>query len=251
MTLIALILVLVAAWVLGRIGWRRTGRTLGILVVVAFLAIGCGVVPSWMLSQLQAGLSAKIPAMHDTGHTVIIVLGGGTDLDSEDDELRVPAQVDGRVTKTVELYRACGSDCRVIVSGGNPQGHQQSEAAVYGRELIALGVDPKSLILEGRSLNTWQNAQFTAKLLPLQTTQTLLVTSGVHLRRSRLYFARFGIHATPVRADFERARLSPIPLGANFMLADAAIHEYMGIALFYVYEAFGWNNMTAKGPGAL
>jgi uncharacterized SAM-binding protein YcdF (DUF218 family) len=112
-------------------------------------------------------------------------------------------------------------------------------------------VDPKNLILEDRSLNTWQNAQFTAALLPLQTTRTVLVTSGLHVLRSRLYFARFGIHAIPVRADFERARLAPIPLGANFMLADAAIHEYSGIALYYVYEAFGWNAMTAKGPGAL
>ena len=251
MTLIALIAVALAAWALRTIGWRRSARILGALVVLAFLAIGCGLVPWWMLGQLQAGLSAKIPAMDGAGHTVIIVLGGGTELDNVDGELRVPAQVYGRLTKTVELYRACRSDCKVLVSGGNPQGHQLPEAPVYGRELIALGVDPKNLILEDRSLNTWQNAQFTARLLPLQTTRTLLVTSGLHELRSRLYFARFGIHAVPVRADFERARLSPIPLGANFMLADAAIHEYSGIALFYVYEAFGWNNMTARGPGAL
>ncbi len=251
MTLIALIAVALVAWALRTIGWRRSARTLAALVVLGFLAIGCGLVPWWMLTHLQAGLSAKIPDMRATDRTVIIVLGGGTELDTVDDQLRVPAQVYGRLTKTVELYRACGGACKVLVSGGNPQGHQLSEAAVYGRELTALGVDPKSLILEDRSLNTWQNAQFTATLLPLQTTRTVLVTSGLHVLRSRLYFARFGIHATLVRADFERARLSPIPLGANFMLADAALHEYTGIALFYVYEAFGWNNMTAKGPGAL
>lgn len=59
-----------------------------------------------------------------------------------------------------------------------------------------------ALLLETRSQNTWQNAQYSADLLKSHPVdQVFLVTSGLHPRRGVLYFARFGIHGQPVRAD--------------------------------------------------
>ncbi len=74
----------------------------------------------------------------------------------------------------------------------------------------------------------------------------MLVSSGIHLRRGLIYFAHFGVGATPVRADYLRAVWSWLPLSYNFVLADLALHEYTGIARYHVYNAMGWN--AARTP---
>lgn len=92
-------------------------------------------------------------------------------------------------------------------------------------------------------MNTWQNAQFARPILrQYGADRVLLVSSGIHLRRSLLYFAHFGIDPVPMRADYLRARLLPLPLAYNFTLTDFALHEYVGIARYYVYNALGWNS---------
>lgn len=50
--------------------------------------------------------------------------------------------------------------------------------------------------------------------------RVLLVSSGFHLRRGMLYFAHFGIHAVPVRADYVDGVRSWLPLSYNFAMAD-------------------------------
>ncbi len=77
-----------------------------------------------------------------------------------------------------------------------------------------------------------------------------LVSSGIHLRRSVLYFTHFGVAAQPVRADYVSAMMSPIPLSYNFLVADLALHEYAGVVRYFVYQRMGWN-VRAKRPGAL
>jgi uncharacterized SAM-binding protein YcdF (DUF218 family) len=160
----------------------------------------------------------------------------------------------GRVMKTLELYQACklkGGSCIIVVTGGDPQHHGASEAAVYSARLRLLGVDSAAILVEGRSLNTWQNAQYTAELLKAHPVEQLfLVTSGIHLRRSLLYFGHFGLQGQPVRADYVSAMPSVTPQSFNFLVTDLAVHEYVGYWRYFVYEWMGWN-VTAVRPGSL
>jgi hypothetical protein len=43
---------------------------------------------------------------------------------------------------------------------------------------------------------------------------------------------------------------SAIPLSYNFLLTDLAIHEYVGVLRYFVYERMGWN-VSAERPGSL
>jgi uncharacterized SAM-binding protein YcdF (DUF218 family) len=160
----------------------------------------------------------------------------------------------GRIRKAAELYCECrhaGRECKVEVSGGDAERLGKSEAAVYADDLRQLGVDPADLLLESRSMNTWQNAQFSGPLLRAWgADRVLLVTSGFHLRRSMLYFTHFGIQPTPVRADYLDGKMSWLPLSSNFSMTDVALHEYAGIARYHWYNAMGWNVQATK-PGAL
>lgn len=114
------------------------------------------------------------------------------------------------------------------------------EAELYSRWLGDLGVRDADLVVEGESLNTWQNAQKVARLLPAWgPDRVVLVSSGLHLRRAMLYLRHFGIDAIPRRADVFLARASWLPLAFNFLMADFALHECLGIARYRLLRALG------------
>lgn len=264
MTLPLILLLVAAAIGLAWLNWRKTSRVVAVVAAALFFGVGCGPIPAFLLTDLQSGYSAAA-TVREAGATAIILLGNGTERVAASGgptsaSPPAPAAVEvaplayGRLVKAVELYRACrlkNSHCTVVVTGGDPQHHGASEAAVYSARLQQLGVESTDILTEGRSLNTWQNAQYTATVLSAHPAdQVFLVTSGIHLRRSLLYFGHFGIRGQPVRADFVSAMLSPIPLSYNFLLADLAIHEYVGVLRYSVYQFMGWN-VAAERPGSL
>jgi uncharacterized SAM-binding protein YcdF (DUF218 family) len=234
--------------------WRWTGRVLLLLALVLLFGVGCGPIPSHLLRNLQSGYS-DVVAIREAPRSAIILLGNGTErVPSSPVSVEVGALAYGRLMKALELYQACkrkGGSCTVLVTGGDPLHHGASEAAVYSARLQLLGVDPGDLLIEDRSLNTWQNAQFTAALLKAHPVDQLyLVTSGIHVRRAVLYFGHFGLHGQSVRADYVNAMPSLTPQSYNFLVTDLAVHEYVGYWRYFIYERMGWNVAAAR-PGSL
>lgn len=236
---VLLSLALAARWRHRR--WLAAG--LLALAVLLFVLIGCGPLPRWMMNDLQAPYALR-PALRWAPSNAIVLLTG--------DAVSVPGAgvepspgVYARIAEAAVLYHDCrraGVTCRLLVSGGDPSRLGTTLAASYAVVLRGLGVASDDLILESRSNNTWQNAKFCRPLLAaLGAPKVWLVSSGFHLRRSVLYFAHFGIVAIPVRADYWRASLTDWPSPLNFVLTDIAMHEYLGIARYYVYNAMGWN----------
>ena len=254
MTLNVLLVLILLAVLLARLRWRRCSRALLALAAVLLLAVGCGPLPGWLLTHLQADYAADAPVAWGR-RTAIVLLGASTVRVAPGGRVEASLFAYGRIDKAAALYRECrqvaGRECRLEVSGGDARGLGRPEAAVYAANLQRLGVDPADLLLESSSMNTWQNAQFSGPLLQAYgADRVLLVSSGYHLRRGMLYFAHFGIHAVPVRADYVSSAASWTPSSYNFAMADLALHEYLGIARYRVYDAMGWN-VTATKPGAL
>src|SRR3569833_1053593 len=251
-----MILLTLMGLVAGVLGLRK--RRLGAYIVggcsgVLFFAVGCGPLPDELLKQLQSGYETQPPPAWQP-RAAIVVLGAGVLCVSGTAAVEVPLQAYGRVAKGLELYLQCkhaGKACTLIVSGGDAYEVGVSEAKVYGDQLLKLGVDPSDLVLEGRSLNTWLNAQFCAAWLDEHPEdQVILVTSGFHLRRGALYFEHFGVRALPVRSDFVGAAVRPWPQAYNFLLMDLALHEYAGLWRYRIYNVLGWN-VAAKAPRAI
>jgi len=249
MTVNVLLVLIALAIVLARLRWHRCSHALLASALILLLAIGCGPVPIWLLAQLQSVPATTAPI--DWGQrNAIVLLGAGTVRVAGSGEVEASLFAYGRIGKAAQLYRACrqaGRECKVEVSGGDARGLGRPEAVVYTGELRRLGVDGADLLLEPRSMNTWQNAQFSGPLLQAYgADRVLLVSSGYHLRRGLLYFAHFGIHAMPVRADYVGGVRSWLPLSYNFAMADLALHEYAGIARYRLYNAMGWNIRATK-----
>jgi uncharacterized SAM-binding protein YcdF (DUF218 family) len=247
MLAVLLVLLLLAAWCY-RVRRRKIGLTLMGGSLALFFGVGCGLLPRLLSDALQRGYEPD-PAIAWAPRNAIILLGAGTAV-VEGRALQPSYFVNGRVLRAAQLYSECksaGKACHLIVSGGDSQSHGEPEAVVYGRALRALGIPDADISLESRSMSTWQNAQFSRPILAEYAPQHIvLVTSGIHLRRSLLYFRHFGIEPQPVAGDWVNARWEAIPDSWNFLLMDASVHEYLGILRYDVYNILGWN--APKAP---
>jgi uncharacterized SAM-binding protein YcdF (DUF218 family) len=236
------------AWLACWRRWRWLGGIAAWLAVLLFLVAGCGVLPRLLLQRLQAPYALR-PALQWAPQNAIVLLTGAS-IRVPHGEVEPSISAYGRVAEAAVLYHACrqaGVGCKLLVSGGDPQRRETTLAASYAVVLRGLGVPADDLILESRSNNTWQNAQFSQPLLAqLGAPRVWLVSSAWHLRRSVLYFDHFGIAATPVRADYLRAEPSAWPSAQNFVLTDVALHEYIGVLRYHFYNAMGWNAPAMK-----
>lgn len=251
MSLDVLIALVLLGMALRWLRWRRSAAVTLALAVLLFLAEGCGLLPAWLLRNLQEPYAQR-PAIAWEPRNAIVLLGAGT-VRTPDGAVEPTLFANGRIDEALALYRECkasGNDCKLEVSGGDALHTGRPEATVYGERLQALGMPAADLLLEPRSMNTWQNAQFSAPLLRDYGAQrVLLVSSAMHLRRASLYFRHFGIRAVPVRGDWVQAREDGWPQSWNFAVTDLALHEYVGMWRYHVYNALGWN-VRATQPGA-
>lgn len=222
--------------------WRRLGRALHALAAGLFLAVGCGYVPAWLLQDLQAAYDVK-PAPAWAGRNAIVVLGGGLEKIAATGALEPGLPSYARIATAATLQRDCrrtGGHCKILISGGDTGASGSSEAMVYRNALLALGLAGDDVLIEPYATTTRQHARLASDVLEhFCADHVVLVSSGVHLRRSQLYFAHYGVEATQVRADHLCAVKSLLPRPHNFVLADAALHEYLGIARYHARVALG------------
>ncbi len=113
------------------------------------------------------------------------------------------------------------------------------------RELREIGIPESDVLIESKSNNTFQNAQFSSEILQTHAVdQTIVVTSGLHLPRALLYFSHFGVRALGAPADRLTSIASVFPLAHNFAFTDIAVHEYLGFLRYRFYNWMDWNPMS-------
>ena len=151
-----------------------------------------------------------------------------------------------RFTNALWLYRA-GRVRRIIISGGSGalKPGTTSEAAELATLLRLAGVPQRDILLEERSRNTRENAQFTKALLANypEMKKLVLVTSAFHQRRALGCFAKVGLHPAPFPADFRSTDPNGSP---SFWLVpdvnalgrwSVLLHEIAG---FTIYRVMGY-----------
>ena len=224
----------------------RNARTLiGTTTIVVFWALGAGWLTQPLLDLAEPGAPpggrTVAPATY-AAHTAIVVLGAGTI--HRHGELVPPRDAITRIAMSADLYARCkrvSAVCHVILSGGNPQKHEATEADTYLPYLLRDEVPRADIILENRSLTTYENARNVSAILPDGYYGSLiLVTSAYHMPRALLNFHRFGMNPLPFVSNTRRARRTVLPRPENFMHAEIALHELIGIAQFHVYRRIGW-----------
>ena len=154
------------------------------------------------------------PSAPQGTYDVAIVLGGFM---SESGQLApAPEELSERADRLLaplRLYQE-GKVKKILLSGGSGDllHDRPAEALVARQYLLGMGIPDSVLILESRSINTAQNAAFSAqkieRLYP-QGARCLLVTSAWHIPRALLHFKRAGLAVSPYPVDYLQSRLAP------------------------------------------
>lgn len=183
--------------------WRRQQhRIAGLLaaVTVVFYLLSTGFTAEYFMGRLE---SVWEPPQHPQGD-VIIMLGGGAMPDSPDVDGTgaLCASPANRLLTAVRLQRRL--DVPILVSGGQVYSDSGPEAQIARRILLSLGVPDDKILVETKSINTTQNAEFSTEILREHgLSQPLLVTSAFHMKRSVLNFEKQGVAVTAYPADYQ------------------------------------------------
>ena len=147
-------------------------------------------------------------------------------------------------------------NARVVFSGGsaNLVSNDAREADFAARIFESLGVDKSRLIMERRSRNTQENAEFSKALVePKDGERWLLVTSAFHMPRSVGLVSKSGIcgRALSRRLAGRRTRRSDDILkrrqSKGWRGPTSRIREWMGLI---AYRATGKIDELLPGPAA-
>jgi uncharacterized SAM-binding protein YcdF (DUF218 family) len=224
---------------------RRRGFLLAAIVVILVLWLAATPWMSHGLKFLLESRHADIAAEALPKVDAIVVLGGTLSPPvSAGAAANLSAAAD-RLVYAARLYRI-GKAPLIVVSGGNRPGTQGTDAeSVHAAALLTRwGVPAGAILTETESVNTYENAVYTGRILDRHRLKTiLLVTSALHMRRALATFQSAGIDATAAATDFEAS--APVVSGVEAWIADPAalegttraLKEYVG---WLVYRQRGW-----------
>jgi len=235
---------------LALIVWRRCPRIGKTLAVTAALALWLQAMP-WVGDRLTRSLSVGTPvdvkaldaarqSTQSAGELpqAVVILGGGTSVGATEfgraEGADLPPMAIARVRYGAFLARH--AQLPVLVSGGAPSGFPIAEGRLMAQILTEeFGVPVRWT--EAQSLNTAQNAIFSARMLTNSgITRVYLVTSAWHMRRARDQFVRAGLTVVPAPCCNERA-LDPEVIPGWWPTLDGmrstrfALREWMAIAV--------------------
>jgi uncharacterized SAM-binding protein YcdF (DUF218 family) len=204
----------------------------------------------WALSTVPVatflihGLELDHPIPSNLSGDVIILLGGGMIQGVPDlTGTSVPSpSMMSRIVTAVRLFQRLGLP--LIVTGGRVNDDADSAVAtVIKRFLVDLEVPEKLITVEYRARDTAQNARLTAAICRQRGfSKPILLTAAYHLKRARMAFDAAGMHVTPFPAYFSGSRNIPytwrhlLPRAASLCTSTDALHEYMGILYYRMFE---------------
>jgi uncharacterized SAM-binding protein YcdF (DUF218 family) len=231
---LSLFLLYGVGWIL-RFWWLRLGRIVcgGALALLFVLCTNAG---AWLLSQPLENLEPPLESAN--GAQAIVVLSAGRLENSpEYGGLDIPDYIGlARARYAAKLQRETGLP--LLVSGGYGKTGKRdiSLASSMARVLQEDFATPVQWI-EDKSGNTAQNAAFSAAILrQAGVRRILLVTDAMHMRRSRVAFAREGLEVIGAPTlFFSRERLEALdflPGSEGLRRSRYAAHEWLGMAWY-------------------
>lgn len=233
----------------GAVMWRREGHRLAnllsllagiaLLVLYATTVYTLGFVRTpWVLASvasmiLIAGYFAVLftafvlySALYSrlgrrTRASAVIVLGSGLIGD------RVPPLLAARLDKAAECHRravAAGSELVLVVSGGQGEDEDVSEADAMSAYLRRSGIPAEAILLEDKATTTEQNLRYSTDLL------------AAHGRRGRLLAVTNNYHVFRTAVLSRRLKLPLDVIGArtaSYFMPSAFLREFVALLSEY------------------
>src|SRR6185503_4829193 len=171
--------------------WRRPAWIFGVLTILILLTVGVSPLPVMAVQALENQYPRPPWPAHVDG---VLMLGSGFDTGLL--RIRHAPQTNIGAYRLVEGYAAARHypDARIVFSGGSGalRGQRFSEAETARTLLEEMGLDTKSLVLEARSRNTYENIVFTKQTgKPTPGQVWMPATSEMHMPRATAIRPKF------------------------------------------------------------
>lgn len=214
----------------------------GFFAVVLIIFIGNGFLGKLTSGYLQKNYVNTIVNKNKTSQNpVIVVLGGGV-VDFDNTE-KLHTMSYSRLVTAYQLYHEYKKNnlpCKIVVSGKGRG--QKSEAELFSENFKKMGVSETDLIKEDKSMNTYENAKYSSKILKqMAPSDVYLVTSGFHMKRSVALFKTFGLDPVPQASDFIDTEITLFPNSYNAAFTFVMLKEVLGIWQVQLYNSLGLN----------
>ena len=234
------VFLLAAGWLLALLGRRRLGGLTSFLAALILLLSAWTSIGAMMLNPLEERFQrpASLPEKIDG----IVVLGGG--FEGAINLVRGGYELNSGGDRFVEtaILAQRFPDAKILISGGvgTVLLEGEGDADTAARFLAAVGIPRERLILENKSRNTAENAEFSKNLVaPKPGENWLLVTSAFHMPRSVGLFRKVGFQVIPWPVDYRTSGREGIGLFRD-NAADAlqnttmAVREWTGLAGYWL-----------------
>ena len=230
---------IIAGLVLG-LRHPRLGMATVVLATTVLTMLGAPAVATRLLRQIEIYPALPAHGALTPGPQAIVVLAGGRDPYAPEygHDGTVNSDTLVRLRYAAFLYRR--THLPVLVSGGTVYDGGPPEAVLMSTTLEHDFSVPVRWV-EGRSQDTLQNAEFSAKLLrAAHISDVYLVTQAWHMRRAVVAFhaVRMKVTAAPTGftavARMHPAFLSFLPSAYALEQSARAVHEYVGLAWYRV-----------------
>lgn len=230
--------------------WQRPYRAgMALLLALGVLLLSSN---GWFADVMVSALESQNPPLvNPPKAAAIIVLGGSTYPPNYPRQWPEVNEAGDRVLYGAKLYRD-GRAPKVILSGGRIEWKDSGQAEAIDMQTLmtTMGVPRTDIILEPDSLNTFENARNVKAVLEDNdlSGKMLLVTSAMHMPRSKAIFKKQGIDVIPAPTDFlvephrknrsSRERLLNIlPDAEALEQTTKAMKERIG---YQIYRLRGW-----------
>jgi uncharacterized SAM-binding protein YcdF (DUF218 family) len=217
------------------------GRKLLVASVVLLAVGGFSPLGNWLLYPLES----RFPAWDATRGAPdgIIVLGGPIDpeMSRAHDTPVFRNSADRMIAAAALAHRY--PKARIVYSGGNANlvfddSARETDYAVAIFE--ELGIPRQRLMMEGRSRNTAENAEFSKALaVPKSGERWLLVTAAYHMPRSVGVFRKAGFAVEPYPVDWRVGGRSDLLAFSAYSIrvlgrVETALREWIGLAAYRI-----------------
>jgi len=209
------------------------------VIVLAALLYLCSIEPAKNLLLLPLENAYNMPSISQIKQCdAYVVLGGGINENTPDIDGKDTLSNDA-LARVIGAYRLYQKFRKPIILSGGKAFTKRSEAVIAKAMLLSLGVREHDIILEERSVDTYENARYVKEIAEKRSSirKILLITNAFHMKRSMLLFDKRFKETVPFPAGYMTSRseydwLSYFPSASNLEGVSIALKEYFGIFVY-------------------
>jgi uncharacterized SAM-binding protein YcdF (DUF218 family) len=192
-----------------------------------------------LIGPLESRYPPFLPGREQSYDAIVVLTGGIRWQPAMDTYTILGTQSLDRLICGIDLLQTT-TTALMVISGGvaDPFGRSGLEASAMKALALRLGLAPNVILTETRSRTTAESAMEVRRLMP-NAQRIVLTTAAYHLPRAMASFKKQGfaeVIAAP--CDYEVTGegfvITDLLPGAGYMkLVNLAIHEYVGIAVYW------------------